>query len=80
VRLGLYLVFVTWVGVVVYRVAPHTYFADNPMTGGLFGVVLAITAVGILQMNYEAASLRNGRFAGFPCWWVPSSRKARRPR
>jgi putative nucleotidyltransferase with HDIG domain len=61
VRLGLYLFFVTWVGVMVYQVAPHTYFAENPVMGGLFGVVLAITAVGILQMNYEAASLRNGR-------------------
>jgi putative nucleotidyltransferase with HDIG domain len=59
--MGLYLFFVTWVGVMVYQVAPNTYFADNQVIGGLFGVVLAITAVGILQMNYEAASLRNGR-------------------
>ncbi len=65
VRLGLYLVFSVLIGVVVLRVAArpssHSYFADNPSMGGLFGMVLAFTAVAILQMNYEAASLRNGR-------------------
>ncbi|WP_367874132.1 HDIG domain-containing metalloprotein [Luteolibacter sp. Populi] len=61
VRLALYLFFVTWVGVMVLKVAAYTYFASNPVMGGLFGVVVAATAVAILNMNYEAASLRNGR-------------------
>ena len=61
VRLSLYLIFAAWVGVMVLRVASETNFADDEMMGGLFGVVVAITAIVVLQTNYETVAQRNGR-------------------
>lgn len=61
VRLSLYLVFVVGIAVIVLRAANDSNFADDPLRGAMFGLVIATTAVAVLHANHEGAGARNGR-------------------
>jgi putative nucleotidyltransferase with HDIG domain len=61
VRLSLYAIFIVGVAVTVFGAATDTNFADEALRGSLFGAVIALTAVVVLQTNHETASSRNGR-------------------
>lgn len=61
VRWSLYLIFIVGVGVMVMQAASGTNFADDPSRAALFGIIIAATAVAVIQANHEGVAERNGR-------------------
>src|SRR5690606_21129878 len=61
IRVGLYALFALGMGLVTLRAATGSNFADDPLRGTLFGIVLAATAVAILHGGHENVARRNGR-------------------
>jgi putative nucleotidyltransferase with HDIG domain len=61
VRLALYLVFIVGIAVMAMKAAAVTNFAEDTGRAALFGLVIAVTAVAVIQANHESVAERNGR-------------------
>lgn len=61
IRIGLYALFALGMGLVTLRSASGSNFAEDPLRGAFFGIVLACTAVAILHCGHEGVTRRNGR-------------------
>jgi putative nucleotidyltransferase with HDIG domain len=61
VKWALYATFVVSCAVMVLRATPRTSFADDPLRGTLYGLILASTAIVMFQVSLQTSCRRNSR-------------------
>ena len=61
VKLALYATFVVSCAVMVLKAAPGTAFADEPLKGAVYGLIIAVTAVVMFQVSLQTSCKRNSR-------------------
>ena len=61
VRFSLYVTFAVGCGVMVLRSSPGTSFATDPFRGMFYGVIIAFTAIVMLQASLRPSCQRNSR-------------------
>ena len=61
VKLTFYITFAVGSSILVLKAAPGTGFADDPLKGALYGLVIAITAVVMFQVSLPTSCRRNSR-------------------
>ncbi len=61
VKLALYATFAVSCGVLVLKSAPGTSFANEPLKGALYGLIIAITAIVMFQVSLQTSCRRNSR-------------------
>ncbi len=61
VKLALYLTFAVSCGVMVLKAASDTSFANDPLRGALYGLIIAVTAVLMFQVSLKTSCRRNSR-------------------
>lgn len=59
--MALHAAFAVATGVLVLRGSSGTAFADEPLKGGLYGLIIAITAVVMFQVSLQTTCRRNSR-------------------
>jgi len=61
VKLALYSTFAVSCGVMVLKAAPDTSFANDPLRGGLYGLIIAVAAILMFQVSLQTSCRRNSR-------------------
>ena len=61
VKLALYATFVVGSAVLVLKASAGTAFANDPLKGSLYGLVIAVTAVVMFQVSLQTSCRRNSR-------------------
>src|SRR4051794_34461484 len=61
VKLALYATFAVGSAVLVLKSFPGTAFASDPMMAGVYGLVIAITAIVMFQVGLQTSCRRNSR-------------------
>ncbi len=61
VKLSLYATFAVASAVLVLKASPGNTFADDPVRGALFGLVIAITGIVMFQVSLQTSCRRNSR-------------------
>jgi cyclic-di-AMP phosphodiesterase PgpH len=61
VKMALYATFAVGCAVMVLKSAAGTTFAENPLKGALYGLIIAITAIVMFQVSLQTSCRRNSR-------------------
>jgi len=61
VKLALYVTFCVGIGVLVLKSSSGSAFAEHPLKGALYGLIIAITAVVMFQVSLQNSCRRNSR-------------------
>jgi putative nucleotidyltransferase with HDIG domain len=61
VKLALYSTFAVSCGVMVLKSSPDTSFANDPLRGALYGLIIAVAAILMFQVSLQTSCRRNSR-------------------
>ncbi len=60
-KLALYSTFAVSCGVMVLKSSPDTSFANDPLRGALYGLIIAVAAILMFQVSLQTSCRRNSR-------------------